>query len=258
MFVSLIVLACILGGIIFGMVLHSILPKHHLSDDTKDVVRLGTGLVGTIAALVLGLLIASAKSSYDAQSSQIRQMTANIILLDLVLAEYGEETTELRGLLRLGVVLLVDRIWDRANPPGVSAFRASSESEAAYKRIQALAPKNDAQRALQARALQIGTDLAQTRLLLFTQRSDAIPMPFLAVLVFWLAMIFASFTLFAKPSPTALCALVIFAVSATGAIYLILELTDPFAGVLRIPNEPLSNALAPLGRSGMGVGHLFG
>ena len=75
------------------------LPGHQLSTEDKDVVRLGTGLIGTIAALVLGLLIASAKNSYDTQNSQVRQMTANIILLDNVLAQYGPEASARGGLL---------------------------------------------------------------------------------------------------------------------------------------------------------------
>src|ERR1700724_438616 len=98
---------CISGGALLGM----FLPGHRLSADERDVVRLGTGLIGTIAALVLGLLIASAKSSYDTQSSQITQMTSNIVLLDNLLAEYGPETNEVRNLLRRGVVVLADRMW---------------------------------------------------------------------------------------------------------------------------------------------------
>src|SRR5256885_8052876 len=98
---------CISGGALLGM----FLPGHHLSTDAKDVVRLGTGLIGTIAALVLGLLIASAKSSYDTQSAQIKQMTANIVLLDNLLAQYGPETGAVRNLMRRGLVILADRVW---------------------------------------------------------------------------------------------------------------------------------------------------
>ena len=111
MAISLIVFACVFGGTIFGMFLRNKLPSHHLSGDTKDVIRLGTGLIGTIAGLVLGLLIASANSTYESQSSQIRQLTANVILLDRTLAMYGPETDPLRSLLRRGVSILADRIW---------------------------------------------------------------------------------------------------------------------------------------------------
>jgi hypothetical protein len=245
---SLITLACILGGILLGVILRNALPDHHLSGDAKDVVRLGTGLIGTIAALVLGLLISSAKSSYDTQSAQVRQLTANVIMLDLLLAEYGGEAGELRQLMRPGIVRLIDRLWHTDSSHSASWFEASRENEALYWKIVELAPKTDAQRALHPRAAQVLTDLAQTRLLLFTQRNDPIPMPFLAVLVFWLTIIFMSFSLFANPGPVVIGALILFALSASGAVYLILELGEPFSGIMQISSEPLRNALAPLGR----------
>src|SRR6195256_7100881 len=109
--VSLIAFACIFGGTFLGMFLRKRLPGHHLSGDTKDVVRLGTGLIGTIAALVLGLLIASAKNSYDTQSTQLKQMTASIILLDRLLEQYGPQAAAIRDLMRRSVVVLADRMW---------------------------------------------------------------------------------------------------------------------------------------------------
>lgn len=137
---------CIAGGVLLGMFLRNTLPEHHLSSDAKDVVRLGTGLIGTIAALVLGLLISSAKSSYDLQSAQIKQMTANIVLLDHFLAQYGPETGAVRNLMRRGVVILADRMW-RENSSEVAKtapFEASAASDAVYTKLQELSPQNDA------------------------------------------------------------------------------------------------------------------
>jgi hypothetical protein len=246
---SLIVFACIAGGALLGMFLRSTLPGHHLSADAKDVVRLGTGLIGTIAALVLGLLIASAKNSFDTQSTQIRQLTANIILLDGLLAQYGPETRTVRDLLRRGIVTMTERIWreNTSDLTKATPFAASHASEAFFEKLQDLSPANDAQRSLKDRAMQAGTELAKTRLLLFAQADNAIPMPFLAVLVFWLTIIFASFSLFAQPNVIVISSLFIFALSAAGSIFLILELGQPFAGLMHIANEPLRNALAPLG-----------
>jgi len=230
------------------MFLRNTLAGHHLSTDAKDVVRLGTGLIGTIAALVLGLLIASAKNSYDTQSTQIKQMTANIILLDNFLEQYGPETGAIRNLLRRGVVILADRMWRENNSDLAKAapFEASAASEAFYLKLQELSPQNDFQRSLQARAIQLSTDIAQARLLLFAQMGNSIPMPFLVVLIFWLTIIFASFSLFAQPNAIVLGSLLIFALSAAGAIYLILELGQPFAGLMQISCAPLRNALVPL------------
>src|SRR5438445_5918877 len=151
---SCITFICISGGVLLGMFLRNTLAEHHLSTDAKDVVRLGTGLIGTIAALVLGLLIASAKSSYDTQSTQVTHMTSNIVLLDNLLTEYGPETNALRNLLRRGVVVLADRMW-RENSSDVTKanpFAASSESETFFAKLQQLSSQNDSQRSLQAMA----------------------------------------------------------------------------------------------------------
>lgn len=244
-----IVFACICVGMFLGMFLRARLPERHLAEDTKDVVRLGTGLIATIGALVLGLLIASAKGSYDTKSSQVRQMTVNIILLDQLLAQYGPETHAVRDLLRQAISPLVERIWQE-NSSAVAAatpFEATAVAEAAFAKIQELSPQNDAQRSLKARAIQMSTDMAHTRILLFAETDSALPMPFLGVLVFWLMIIFASFSLFASPNATVITALVVFALSASGAIFLILELSQPFVGLMAVSSEPLRHALAPLG-----------
>jgi hypothetical protein len=241
---ALIAFGCILTGVAAAVLLRRALPEHHLNDNAKDVVRLGTGLVATIAALVLGLLIASAKTSYDTQAAQVRQITANAILLDLMLEQYGPEARPARDMLRRNVNALADQVWHESRDR--APFRMSQEGEGLYSKIQSLQPGGEAQRFLQARAIQGVTDLAQTRLLLFVQKNDGLPMPFLGVLVFWLTIIFLSFTLFAKPSPIVIGALMIFALSATGALYLILELSQPFSGLLQISSEPLRDALSPL------------
>jgi hypothetical protein len=238
---SLLTLGCIVAGIVLG----SMLPGDKLNADTKEAIRLGTGLIGTIAALVLGLLIASAKSSFDTQSGQIRQITANIMLLDVFLKEYGPETADARRALRKQTVSLVDHVWNKDRSADTT-FDVSPEGLALYERTQALKPATDAQRFLQARALQLISDTAQTRVLMFTQGQNPIPLPFLAILVFWLTILFASFSMFARPGPVMIGALGIFALSATGAIYLILELGQPFSGLLMIPSHPLAHALPPL------------
>src|ERR1700724_1191775 len=152
---SCITFACISGGALLGM----FLPGHRLSTDDKDVVRLGTGLIGTIAALVLGLLIASAKGSYDTQSAQIKQMTANIILLDHFLEQYGPETAAARNLMRRSVVVLADRMWreNGSDLAKAAPFEASAASDAFYAKLQELSPQSDSQRSLQTRAIQTST-----------------------------------------------------------------------------------------------------
>ena len=241
--------ACIFGGAFFGMLLRKRLPRHHLTGDTKDIVQLGSGLIATIAALVLGLLIASASSTYQNQSSQVRQLTANIVLLDRTLALYGEETDSLRNLLRRAVTILTDRLWREGGSRSVAEpFEASDAALSFFEEIQKLSPRNDVQSSFRARAIDASTDLAKTRLLLFANAGEAIPMPFLVVLIFWLTILFASFSLFADNNTTTIVALGVFALSAAASIFLILELGQPFAGLMMLSDEPLRTALAPLGR----------
>jgi hypothetical protein len=248
MVISWIAFACILGGALFGMLLRHIVPEHHLSADTKEVVRLGTGVIGLIAAVVLGLLIGSAKSAYDIQSTAIRQLTANFIQLDLILAQYGPEARAARDLLRRGAATLADRIWrENSSAPAKGApFEITGAGKAFFEKLEELSPSNDAQRSLRTLAVQTTSDLTRTRLLLFAQTGNSIPMPFLVVLIFWLTIIFATFSLFAQVNAITIGSLVLFALSAAGSIYLILELGRPFEGLMQISSEPLRNALAPL------------
>jgi hypothetical protein len=247
MAISWIVFGVVFGGALLGMTLRALLPEHHLSQDSKDVVKLGMGLIGTIAALVLGLLIASAKSSFDTQRNGLAQLSANLILLDRILAHYGPEAKECREQLRETVAAMLNEIWpeDRTQAGKVEPTTAS---ESLYERIQGLAPHTEAQRALQAAALKTGVDVAQARWLLSSQKGSAIPLPFLVVLVFWVALLFASFGLFARPNATVIVALLLCALSVAGAIFLILELDRPFDGLIQLSSDPLRRALAQLGR----------
>ena len=241
---SCLIFLLVLGGIFVGTALRRILPDHHLSKETQDVVRLGAGLIATIAALVLGLLIGGAKGSFDVRSTQVKQLTANIILLDNLLAQYGPEAAPLRGQVRRAIDPLIERLWHEkitAEP-----FTASSEGEKVYQALLALSPRTEIQRALQGRAVQVANDLAQTRFLLFAETESQIPRPFLGILVFWLFIIFLSFSLFSDLNSTGLAFLCVFGLSASCAIYLILELNEPFTGLMRISDIPLRNALAPL------------
>lgn len=245
---SLIALAVILGGACIGVALRKALPERHLAEDTRDVVRLGTGLVGTIAALVLGLLIAAANSSSSTQAGHIQHMAADLILLDQLLAQYGPEAVPAREGLRQTVTPLVERIWreNRSNTSHQTTFEAVRSGQDTAAMLLRLAPQNDVQRVLKDRAIQTASDFAQTRFLLFEQSGGAIPLPFLVVLIFWLAIIFMSFGMFSRLNLVSSAALVVFAVSAAGALFLVLELSDPFTGLMQISSAPLRGALAPL------------
>ena len=246
--ISLIVFACVFGGALLGMCLHAILPQHHLSNETKDIVKLGMGLVGTMAALVLGLLVASAKSSYDTQSAELTQVAANVASLDRVLDHYGPESKEIRTLLRNAVARVVDQTWPKDGASASPVAPQSAGGDILYDKVQGLSPKNDAQRSLQNQALSIAIETGKMRMLMFAQATAAVSIPLLVVLVLWLTVIFISFGLFAPFNGTAVASLCVSALSVSAAIFLLLEMYTPYSGVIAISGAPLQAVLGHLGQ----------
>jgi len=233
----------VFGAGLLGMLLRSALPDHHLTSDSKDAVKVGMGLVGTMAALVLGLLVASAKGNYDSQGAAVTQLAANVAILDRVLSHYGPETQDAREVLRHGVTGFIDGIWSKGGPSS-----APGGSEILYEKVQELSPKDDRQRTLQSQAMSTVMSLAQTRWLMYEQGITSVSMPLLVVLVLWLSLILASFGLFAPVNGTVITSLGVCALSVSAAIFLILEMYSPFSGMIQISSAPLQAALTQLGR----------
>jgi hypothetical protein len=209
---------------------------------------LGVGLIATLSALVLGLLISSAKSTYDAKVSEVNQITANIILIDQLLSEYGPDVRPTREKLRSSVQGMVQKMWNEGNEKSAnsSAFTPTAASMETWRLVQSLPTQTEKQRALSSQITEAAKSLTQLRLLLFAQSGGSIPAPFLVVLVFWLAIIFASFSLFGPMNTTVLAFTFLFAVSAAGAIFLIFELDNPFTGMLQISRTAMLDALGAL------------
>jgi hypothetical protein len=246
--ISLLVFGLIFGGALAGMAVRPLLLEHHFHADSKDVVRLTAGLIGTLTALVLGLLIASAKTTFDQKTNRVREMTATVILLDDLLLQYGPEATPLRKLLRQSIPPMADRIWhEQANSTRrPTSFESSTDAWQFYDELERLSPNNDTQRSLQSRAIAAFTEGAQMRLQLFTQVGSSIPTPFLVIMVFWLSAIFVSATLFTRANRVVTVSLFVCALSFAGAIFLVLEMDDPFTGLMGISSSILRNALSPL------------
>jgi hypothetical protein len=244
-----IIFACIFGGAMLGMFFQSILPRDHLSPDSKDVVKVGMGLIATMAALVLGLLTGSAKSAFDTQDGELKQMAANVILLDRTLARYGPETKTIRDQIRRLVEYKLAATWPESGAERVETSETTPAVEGVDDAIRALSPQTDLQHALQAQALQIIGDIVHTRWLMFGQQAgNAIQTPLLVVMVFWLAALFASFGLFAPRNATVMAVLCVSALSVSGAIFIILEMNQPFQGLVKVSSAPLRYALAHLGQ----------
>jgi hypothetical protein len=243
--VASIALGLMLLSIILGVLLRSRLPESHLGGDSKDVIRLATALIGTMSAVVLALLFASTRTSYETTNASVSQLTARLVELDHVLKQYGQEGEALRPTLRQDVVVMIKSIW-RDDGSLLIEGAPSAPEVVVLRKVRQLAPVDTQQASLRASGLAAGTDVEKIRLMLLAQPPDSISKPFVTVLVLWLCFIFASFSMSAKANATLITVLFICAFSASSAIYLILELGQPFDGLMQIPNTALRHALPSL------------
>jgi hypothetical protein len=242
--ISLIAFMCVFGGSLAGMLLRGSLPQDHITSDSKDTVKLGMGLVSTMSALVLGLLVSSAKGYYDTQSAELNQLSADVVALDRLLAHYGPESNEARESLQDSVARQLEQLW----PQKGTRSEAPGTSEALIDKIQRLSPKDDKQRSLQAQALNLAVSLGRVRWLMYEQGNASVSKPLLVMMVFWLTVVFVSFGLFAPHNGTTIASLFAAGLSVSGAIFLILEMYSPFGGLIQISSAPLRSALAHLGQ----------
>jgi hypothetical protein len=232
------------------MLIRSKLSSEHLDPESKDLVKVTMGLVATMSALVLGLMVASAKSTFDTQRQGLAQLAGNVIFLDRILARYGPQSKEVRETLRSSVADMLQRTWPGEGSPSSETGAAGGTEgryEGFYDKLEALKP-TESQRALHSLALKTSTDIAQARWLLFTQIGRSIPTVFLVVVVSWVTILFASFSALAPRNRVTVLALLVAAMSVAAALFLILELESPFSGLLQIPSTPLRSALEQLGR----------
>ncbi len=243
--VAAIVAGSLFAAVWLGRAIRRFLPEHHLTADSRDVVKLAMGLVATMAALLLGLLVSSAKGSYDTERSEVGQMAAKVALLDRTLTLYGPEAAPVRAQFRAALEGAVRRLWPvEKAPPQLEP--ETQLGDAVFLTLQSLSPQNDTQRSLKTQATSLALELAQLRTLLLAQSVSSISEPLLVVVVAWLVVIFLSFSLLAPPNATATLALMVSALSVSGAIFLILELDQPFGGLIRISSEPMLKVLSQL------------
>jgi len=242
---GLVIFAFAFGAALVGIFIHTKLPPHHKEADSKDVVKLVMGLIATIAALVLSLLIATAHSAYETQESEVQSLGVHIVQLDQILSHYGPDAEGARGLLRQIVVAQLGQIWPEDGTAGVN-LRAPVDQGAREKLIEQVAnlpTKTDAQRFARSRALDLLSGIGETRRLLYEQAGGSLSWPFFVVLVFWLIVLFLGFGYLTRHNATVLVALFVGALSVGGAIFLILEMNRPYNGIMQISSAPIRSAL---------------
>lgn len=248
--IGLVSAASIFSGALLGMALQRLLPGHHLGKEMQDLVKLSAGTIATLTALVLGLLVSSAKGSFDTMNTGIVQSSAKYILMDRALARYGPETKAVREEMKRALAAAIAMIWptEKTGVPVLTAVERASGIELVQDKLRELTPQNDLQRQSLAQAQQIATDLGQTRWLLIEQAQNRLPLPLLLILIFWLVLLFVSFGLFAPRNVTALVVLSVGACAISGAIFLVLELNQPLDGVIKVSDGPMRDALEHLGK----------
>ncbi len=248
--IALISAVCIFGGVLLGLLLQNLLPDHHLSNDSKETVKLGAGMIATLSALVLGLLVSSSKNSFDTMNAEITQGAAKIIYLDRLLADYGPETKADRELLRRNTTAGIEVIWpeSKTEASGMSAFERMNGMETLQIKLHELTPASDLQRQMLQQAQQTCTELRQSRWLLIEQAQNILPKPFMVMLLFWLTALHISFGLFAPRNAMVVIVLLICALSVSGAIFLILEMNHPMSGLIKVSSAPMLKALQHLGQ----------
>ena len=247
--IGLLVAACVFTGGVGGLLLCTLLPKHHLTTETRDTVRLGIGMISILASLVLGLLTASAKATFDSADQQLRSYAADLILLDETLRDYGTAADPIREMLRHYTAEALHTTWPDTAPAQEQPLENKQAGELldhAMQAILTLTPRNDNERWLRNQALKIAARLIHTRWSLLVGQEGAINPVLLGIMVAWIFVIFASFGLFAPRNATVVAAFFLCSVSIGASIFLILEMDTPFSGVIMISGAPMQSALAHL------------
>jgi hypothetical protein len=248
--ISFMVFACIFGSAMLGCYLRTLLHDHHLSDDSLRVVTLGTSLLATLTAVVLGMLISSARTSFDRASDEITETASTAVLLDRALANYGSETKDARELLHHTIASATDIMFaaEGSAPGKLTASERLGGMEHFQATLRGLAPRNDVQRSLQSRALALSDEVIKLRWLVMEHETNAMLTPFLMVLVLWLSIIFFGIGINTANNLIVLLTLFICALSVSLALFLIEELNHPFDGLMQVSSAPLRNALTQLGQ----------
>jgi hypothetical protein len=245
---SILMLTCLVATVPVGRIVRRRLPDPHLSLESRDAVKLAMGLVSTMTALLLGLLVGSAKGTYDTQRTEVIQMAAQVAFLDRVLAAYGPEAAEARARFQESVAEQAHLMWPAEVGARARVPSDVSAGDRIFSVVQGLSPHDDTQRGLKAQATTLSVSLGQLRVLLMAQSAPSIPRLLLAAVGWWLVVVFLFFSLLAPPNATTATALIAAAVSVAGAVFLIMELDQPLGGVINIPSEPMMRVLSQFHR----------
>src|SRR3954466_8145758 len=240
---GLIAFGTIFGGVLIGRFFARHLPRHHLNAETQSVVTVSVAVIGTLSALVLGLMISAANSSFSTRTDEVRELSLQLIRMDRNLRRYGPEAEDARVKLHAWAFAKTQQLFPEKGKPRPSPETTIQLLEDVQDALLDLTPKDDRQKYLHSLCLNLSSTMIQARWKLEQRKGYSIPFPFLILLIFWLAIVFASFGLFAPANATALVALLLCSVAVAGGIVLIEELDNPLSGFIQIPPDSMRKAL---------------
>lgn len=244
--IGLIAFVAIFGSALLGIFAARALPEHHLSDETRTTVSVSAAVVGTLSALVLGLMISTASSSFSARSREVRAISVDLIRMNRMMQRYGPEADDVRAKLRIFATAKMQQLSLASGEPPRTDPAIIRMLETTQDAILLLAPTDEKHRWLRSQALTFSDSMLGTRWLLAEQSGSDIPLPFLILLMFWLSIVFGSFGLFAPRNVTAVVVLCLCSMAVSGGITVILELDSPFSGLIRVSIEPIRQALVEI------------
>ena len=244
--IGLVSFAAIFGGALLGLFARRRLPGHQLSSETQSAVTVSVAVLGTLSALVLGLMITAANSSFSARSDEVRSLSLQLLRMDHNLRRYGLEAEDARVKLRAWATTKIRQLFPQKGQPRPSSEETIVKLESVQDAILALTPQDERQKYLRPLSLNLSSTMIQARWSLEQRTGHSVPIPFLVLLIFWLAIVFASFGLFAPANPTAIVALFLCAVAVSGGIYLIEDLDNPRSGFVQISSDSMRKALVEI------------
>lgn len=239
--------AAIFGGSLIGLFAAHRLPGHHLSKETQSAITVSVAVLGTLSALVLGLMITAANSSFSARAEQVRELSLQLIRMDRNLRRYGPETEVARAKLHEWAVAKTRQLFPVKGQANPSSAQTIIMLEGIQDALLDLKPQDERQTYLRTLCLRLSSTMIEARWALETRAAHSIPVPFLVLLIFWLSIVFASFGLFAPANVITIAALLLCSVAVAGGIYMIEELDKPVSGFVHLPPDSMERALVEIG-----------
>ena len=245
--IGLISFGAIFGGALLGLFAARFLPGHHLSKETQSAITVSVAVLGTLAALVLGLMITAANSSFSARSDEVRELSLQLIRMDRNLHRYGPEADTARTKLHDWATAKTHQLFPVKGEVNPTSDQTIVMLEAVQDALLDLKPENEHQTYLRTLCLRLSSTMIEARWALETRAAHSIPVPFLVLLIFWLSIVFASFGLFAPTNAVTIAALLLCSLAVAGGIYMIEELDKPLSGFVHLPSDSMERALLEIG-----------